>query len=185
MLAPEVVTHLVNTYGLPLLFLLVMLESAGIPLPGETALVTTSVLASQGHYPIWAVIAVAAAAAIIGDNGGYWVGRKWGRDLLQRWKPIERYANRYIPTAERFFVAHGSKTVFIGRFLPVLRFTAAWLAGITRMEWWKFLIWNAAGGIAWAMVSCSKPSNRITASPAVMVIQDFISPGDTYRGSPG
>ncbi len=143
-------THLVETYGLGLLFVLVMLESAGIPLPGETALIGASVLAERGHFDIAAVIAVAAAAAIVGDNGGYWVGRIWGRQLLTRWKRLERFAERVLPPAERFFAKHGSKTVFFGRFLPVLRFTAAWMAGITRMHWWKFLLWNAAGGICWA-----------------------------------
>ncbi len=136
--------------GLPLLFLFVMLESAGIPLPGETGLIALSVAASQGKYQIWAVIAVTAAAAIIGDNGGYYVGRRWGRDLFRRWKRVERYAERVLPPAERFFHKHGSKTVFIGRFLPVLRFTAAWMAGLAHMKWWKFFFWNAAGGIAWA-----------------------------------
>jgi membrane protein DedA with SNARE-associated domain len=144
------VTHLIDTYGLALIFLLVLLESAGIPLPGETALITGAVLASQGHGQILWVIVVASAAAIIGDNGGYWVGRRWGRQLLTRWKLVERYAERVLPPAERFFEKHGPKTVFIGRFLPVLRFTAAWMAGIARMRWWKFLLWNATGGIVWA-----------------------------------
>ncbi len=142
--------HFILTAGLPILFLFVMLESAGIPLPGETGLIAISVAASQGKYAIWAVIAVAAAAAIIGDNGGYYVGRRWGRDLLRRWPRIDRYSMRVLPPAQRFFRRHGSKTVFIGRFLPILRFTAAWMAGIAHMQWWKFFFWNAAGGICWA-----------------------------------
>jgi membrane protein DedA with SNARE-associated domain len=136
--------------GLWLLFLFVMLESAGIPLPGETALIAAAILAERGHYAIWEVIAIAAAAAIIGDNGGYWVGRIWGRKLLTRWKRLERFSERVLPPAEKFFQAHGGKTVFIGRFVAILRFTAAWLAGVTRMEWWRLLLWNAAGGICWA-----------------------------------
>jgi len=136
--------------GLWLLFVFVMLESAGIPLPGETALIAAAILASRGHYPIWEVIVIAAAAAIIGDNAGYWVGRIWGRKLLTKWKRLERFSERVLPPAERFFEAHGGKTVFIGRFVAILRFTAAWLAGVTRMEWWRFLLWNAAGGIGWA-----------------------------------
>ncbi len=143
-------THLIDTYGLWVLFVVVLLESGGIPVPGETALITTAVLASKGHFSIIAVIAVASGAAILGDNGGYWVGREWGRQLLTRWDFLARYAERVLPPAERFFERHGSKTVFIGRFLPVLRFTAAWMAGIARMPWWKFFAWNAAGGIAWA-----------------------------------
>jgi membrane protein DedA with SNARE-associated domain len=145
------VEHLVLSAGLGLLFVLIMLESAGIPLPGETALIAASILATRGHYEIWEVIVVAAAAAIIGDNGGYWVGRIWGRKLLTKWKRLERFSERVLPPAERFFAAHGGKTVFIGRFVAILRFTAAWLAGVTRMSWWRFLLWNAAGGICWAV----------------------------------
>ena len=142
--------HLVSTAGLPLLFGLVMLESAGIPLPGETALITAAFLASKGKLDIVAVIAVAASAAIVGDNAGYWVGRHWGRRLLTRWYRLERLSERVLPPTERFFERHGDKTVFIGRFLPVLRFTAAWMAGVAHMRWWRFLFFNAAGGICWA-----------------------------------
>jgi membrane protein DedA with SNARE-associated domain len=145
------VTHLLLSYGLILLFAAVAIESAGIPVPGETALVTAAFLASQGHYSIVAVIAVAAAGAIIGDNIGYWIGREGGRKLLERWGPVRRYADKALPPAERFFQKHGAKAVFFGRFIAFLRVTAAWLAGISRMTWWRFLIWNAAGGILWAI----------------------------------
>ncbi|HEX4680123.1 MAG TPA: DedA family protein [Gaiellaceae bacterium] len=143
-------THLLISYGLVLLFALVAAESAGVPLPGETALIAASILAAQGHYSIVSVIVVAASAAIIGDNVGYWIGRTGGRKLLERWGPVRRYAERAIPPGERFFEKHGGKTVFIGRFVAVLRVTAAWLAGITHMSWWRFFLWNAAGGIVWA-----------------------------------
>jgi membrane protein DedA with SNARE-associated domain len=146
------VTHLLLSYGLILLFGAVAIESAGIPVPGETALVTAAFLASQGHYSIVAVIAVAAAGAIIGDNVGYWIGREGGRKLLERWGPVRRYADKSLPPAERFFEKHGAKAVFFGRFIAFLRVTAAWLAGISRMTWWRFLLWNAAGGILWAIV---------------------------------
>jgi membrane protein DedA with SNARE-associated domain len=142
--------HLIETTGLGLLFVFIMLESAGIPLPGETALIGAAILAERGHFVIWQVIVIAAAAAIVGDNGGYWVGRIWGRKLLTKWKRLERFSERVLPPAEKFFRDHGGKTVFIGRFIAILRFTAAWLAGVTRMEWWRFLLWNAAGGICWA-----------------------------------
>jgi membrane protein DedA with SNARE-associated domain len=145
------VTHLLLSYGLILLFGAVAIESAGIPVPGETALVTAAFLASQGHYSIVAVIAVAAAGAIIGDNIGYWIGREGGRKLLERWGPVRRYADKALPPAERFFEKHGAKAVFFGRFIAFLRVTAAWLAGISRMTWWRFLLWNAAGGILWAI----------------------------------
>jgi membrane protein DedA with SNARE-associated domain len=144
------VTHLLISYGLVLLFGIVAAESAGVPVPGETALIAAAILAERGHYSIVSVIVVAAAAAIIGDNFGYWIGRTGGRALLERWGPIRRYAERALPPGERFFRRHGGKTVFIGRFVAVLRVTAAWLAGITHMPWWRFFLWNAAGGIVWA-----------------------------------
>ena len=145
-------THQLLAHGLALLFLLVAIESAGIPLPGETALITAAVLATpaQHHYRLWEVIAVAAAAAILGDNAGYWIGRRGGRALLERYEPVARHTRKVLPRAERFFARHGAKTVFIGRFVAFLRWTAAWLAGISRMPWWRFLLWNAAGGIIWA-----------------------------------
>jgi membrane protein DedA with SNARE-associated domain len=143
-------THYITSYGLGLLFVLVALESGGIPLPGETTLITAGVLASQGKFNIVEVIAVAAAAAIVGDNAGYWVARRWGRQLLKKSKRLERFSERVLPPSERFFAKHGDKTVFFGRFIAILRFTAAWLAGLSKMPWWKFLLWNAAGGICWA-----------------------------------
>ena len=143
-------TQQLISHGLALLFVFVAIESAGVPLPGETALVAASILVTRGHYQLWEVIVVASAAAIIGDNIGYWIGRLGGRALLERWEPIARYSRKGLPPAERFFAKHGSKTVFLGRFVAFLRVTSAWLAGISHMPWKRFLVWNAAGGIAWA-----------------------------------
>ena len=143
---------LVQDYGLVLLFVLIAMESAGVPLPGETALITAGVLAARGDMDIVEVIVVAAVAAIIGDNIGYWLGRLGGRRLLDRWEPLERHAGRVLPWSERFVERHGAKTIFLGRFFAVLRVTAAWLAGISRMHWWRFFFWNAAGGICWAVL---------------------------------
>ena len=145
-------TGLVHHYGLFALFLIVMLESGGVPLPGETALIAAAIFASNGHLNIVEVIAVAAAAAIIGDNLGYWIGRTWGRKLLERLGPIRRWSEPGLEWSERFFERHGGKTVFIGRFVALLRVTAAWLAGISRMPWWRFFLWNATGGIFWAIL---------------------------------
>jgi membrane protein DedA with SNARE-associated domain len=147
------VTHFIEhhqSWALVLLFLLIAIESAGIPLPGETALVACGVLASQSKLNIVAVIVVASAAAIIGDNGGYWIGRKGGRKLLERVSFVNSHAQKVLPRAERLFAKHGGKTVFFGRFIAVLRITAAWMAGISHMPWWRFLAFNAAGGILWA-----------------------------------
>lgn len=143
-------THLIVQYGLIVLFLVVGVESAGVPLPGETALVAAAVLAHD-HWGIQWVIAVAAVAAIVGDNVGYWLGRVGGRKLLDRFEVTRRYAERALPAGEAFFKRHGGKTIFLARFIAVLRVTAAWLAGMSRMHWWQFFLWNAAGGIAWAV----------------------------------
>jgi membrane protein DedA with SNARE-associated domain len=143
---------LVQHYGLIALFLIVMLESGGIPLPGETALVAAGVFASRGKLNIVEVIAVAAVAAIVGDNIGYWIGRTGGRKLLERSKYLSRWSEGVLPWAEGFFQRHGAKTIFIARFFSVLRVTAAWMAGISRMHWLRFLAWNAAGGICWAVL---------------------------------
>jgi membrane protein DedA with SNARE-associated domain len=109
------------------------------------------VLAAEHHLSIEAVIVVAAAAAIIGDNIGYWIGRKAARPLLYRSARLRRYADRVLPPAERFFKRHGGKAVFFARFFGGLRVTGAWMAGITEMSWWRFFFWNAAGGIVWAV----------------------------------
>jgi membrane protein DedA with SNARE-associated domain len=144
-------THFVTHHGLPLLFVVVLLESFGVPLPGETALIAFGVLAAEGHYSIVSVIAVAAAGAIVGDNLGYWlIGRLGGRALFRRWRWLNRYSSRVLPPAERLMARHGGTVVFFGRFVSILRYTVAWVAGLTRMKWWRFFFWNAAGGIAWA-----------------------------------
>lgn len=145
-------TQLLLDYGLVLLFVFVAVESAGVPIPGETVLITAAVLARPEHhrYSLLSVIVVASLAAIVGDNIGYLLGRYGGRRLLNRWGFIRRYAEKALPPSERFFTKHGAKTVFFGRFIAVLRVTAAWLAGISHMQWWRFFAWNAAGGIIWA-----------------------------------
>jgi undecaprenyl-diphosphatase len=143
-------THLIDQYGLAFLFAIVALESMGAWVPGETALIAAGVLASRGHLSITAVIAVAAVASILGDNAGYWIGRTGGRKLIYRWERLGRLADRVLPRAEAFFERHGPKTIFLARFVTGIRVTAAWMAGISRMPWWSFLAWNAAGGVAWA-----------------------------------
>ena len=147
------VTTFIDAHGqwaLLLLFVLLTLESFGLPLPGETALIACAVLASQGSLSIVAVIVVGVLAAVIGDNLGYWVARKGGRPLLERHRWTHEYAERYLPRGERFFARHGGKAVFFGRFVAVLRVTAAWIAGLSHMHWWRFFGWNMAGGIVWA-----------------------------------
>jgi membrane-associated protein len=146
------VEHWVQVAGYPLLFLIVMGESSGVPVPGETALITASVLAGRGKLQIELVIVLAAAAAIVGDNIGYLIGRKGGRWLLERPGRFYRQRRQVLATGEPFFERHGPKAVFFGRFILGLRVWASWLAGATRMPWRSFLLWNALGGICWATI---------------------------------
>jgi membrane-associated protein len=132
------------------LFVLVAVETMGIPLPGETALFTAGILASRGDLTIEVVIAVAACAAILGDNIGFLIGRRVGRRLLLREGLFADQRRRLIEVGEPFFARHGPKAVFLGRWITGLRITSAWLAGVNRMAWPTFLFWNALGGICWA-----------------------------------
>jgi membrane protein DedA with SNARE-associated domain len=127
------------------------LESMGIPSPGETALVAAAVLASQGKLELWLVILIAACSAIIGDNLGYWLGRKLGREVLEAPGPMYERRIRLIRAGDRFFVRHGPPAVFFARWIALIRFAAAWLAGINRMKFTAFFFWNALGGITWAI----------------------------------
>ena len=130
---------------------LVGAEASGVPVPGETALIASSVLASDGDLAIEAVIAIAAVAAIVGDNIGYLLGSRFGRRLLLR--PGRTYEQRLaaLRRGDELFARHGAKAVFFGRWIAGLRVWAAWLAGMTTMPWRQFLFWNALGGVGWAL----------------------------------
>lgn len=145
------VSNLIGSFGYWAVFLLVAIESLGIPLPGETALILAGVYAGHTHrLDPWVIFGVAAAAAIIGDNIGYWLGAKGGYPLARRYGSKVRLDERKLKTARYLFDRHGRKVVFFGRFVSVLRTYAAFLAGVSRMDWWRFVLANAAGGILWA-----------------------------------
>lgn len=129
---------------------LVGFETMGVPLPGETALIAAGILASEGHLQIELVIVIAAGAAIVGDNVGFWIGRRGGRRLLELPGPLAAHRQRVLERGEEIFRRHGGKTVFFGRWFSGLRIASAWLAGVNRMRWGTFLVYNALGGIAWA-----------------------------------
>jgi len=126
------------------------LESMGLPSPGETALVLAAVLASQGKLHIWLVIPIAIVSAIVGDNLGYFLGRRFGREVLASRGPFWHRRVRLIALGDRYFERHGAKTVFIGRWIALIRFATAWLAGINEMRFITFFAWNAFGAITWA-----------------------------------
>ena len=145
------VSDLIASMGYWAVFLLVVAESLGIPLPGETALITAGIYAGHSHrLNPWLIFLVAAAAAIIGDNIGYWVGDKGGYRLARRYGHRVRLDERKLKVARYLFDRHGAKVVFFGRFVSILRTYAAFLAGTNKMRWRKFLPANAAGGIIWA-----------------------------------
>jgi membrane protein DedA with SNARE-associated domain len=140
----------IATYGYFAVFLLVALESAGVPVPGETALVSAAVFAATGSLNIVLVVVSAAAAAIIGDNAGYWVGREFGFPLIYRYGSYIRVDEGRLKVAQYLFQRHGGKIVFFGRFVAILRAFAAFLAGVNRLPWPRFLLFNALGGVVWA-----------------------------------
>jgi membrane-associated protein len=144
------ITALSGTVAYLALAGLVAGESSGLPLPGETALIAAAILASRGRLAIEAVIVIAASAAIVGDNLGYVLGRHGGRRLLVRPGPLLEHRHRLLHSGERFFAKHGAKSVFLARFFTGVRVTGAWMAGINRMHWRTFLLYNALGGICWA-----------------------------------
>jgi membrane protein DedA with SNARE-associated domain len=141
--------HVPANLGYGILFALILIESAGVPVPGETSLIAAGVLASEGHLSLPIVFAVAISAAVIGDNLGYLVGRSFGHRLLTRPGRWERQRLQFLDEGEHFFSRHGGKTVFFGRWLPVLRFTAALLAGVNEMPWRRFFVFNLAGATGW------------------------------------
>lgn len=140
-----------ESYGYLAVFVLVMLESVGVPVPGETALIGAALYAGSTHkLDIWLVIAAAAAGAIIGDNIGFSIGRYGGAKLLLRYGHRVGLHEKRLKIGIWLFRRHGGKVVFWGRFVSILRTWAAFLAGTNRMPWPRFLVFNAAGGIVWA-----------------------------------
>ena len=145
------ISHLIETYGYLAVFVLVAAESLGVPVPGETALITASIYAGHTHrLNPWLIFLVASAAAVIGDNIGYWIGDKGGYRLARRYGSKVRLDERKLKIARYLFDRHGGKVVFFGRFVSILRTYAAFLAGTSKMAWRRFLPANAAGGILWA-----------------------------------
>lgn len=153
LLLPESLHVLIATYGYWTVFGIVLLESAGVPLPGETALLSAAVYAgSTGQLDITLVVAAAAAGAILGDNLGFWVGREFGFPLLLKHGAAIGMSERRLKIAQYLFLCHGAKIVFFGRFTALLRTFAAVLAGANAYPPRQFLVYNAAGGIAWAVL---------------------------------
>lgn len=143
--------ELLATYGYWTVFAVIGLESMGLPLPGESALIAAALYAGTTHdlrLPL--IILAASAGAILGDNAGYWIGREAGLRLLLRFGHWIRLDEGRIKLGQYLFLRRGGSIVFLGRFVALLRTFAALLAGASCMPWSRFLAYNAAGGICWA-----------------------------------
>ena len=144
--------RLLQTYTYPVLVGLVLLESLGIPLPGEIALVTAAAYASLGHISIYAVIILAALAAIVGGALGYLIGLRGGLPLVLHYGGYIGVRRRHVDRAHAFFEKHGAKTILFGRFIAILRTWAAIVAGGAGMSFPKFVLYNSIGSVVWAIV---------------------------------
>ncbi len=151
-LIPFDIHHLIAHHGYRAVFTIVMLESAGVPLPGETALILAAGYAgATGRLDIGLVLVCAASAAIVGDNLGYWIGRRFGLQALLRWGKYVQLTPVRLTLGQYLFARHGGKIIFFGRFVAFLRVFAALLAGVNNYPWRAFLFFNALGGVIWAV----------------------------------
>jgi len=152
----ELVRNSVVQYGYIAVIVALLLENAGMPVPGETVLLLASFLAfSQHRLYLPYIIVVAVCAATIGDNRGYWVGHHGGRPLLERYRKFFRIREETITRGEELFARYGAVTIFFARFVAGMRVIAGPLAGVLRMNWRKFLIFNFLGALFWVtVISC-------------------------------
>lgn len=145
------VANVIVSHGYPAIALIIGLESMGLPLPGETALITAAIYAGSTHtLEIGPLVAAAAAGAIAGDSAGFWIGHWVGDSLILRHGSRLRLTPARLAAGQHLFNRYGGTVVFFGRFVAMLRTLAALLAGVNHMPWRRFLAFNAAGGFAWA-----------------------------------
>jgi membrane protein DedA with SNARE-associated domain len=147
--------HLVGQYGYLAVFFGVMLESAGVPLPGETVLLASGALAHEGILDPGDALLFGILGAVTGDQIGYWVGRKGGRPFVLRWGRYVFITPERLGRAQIFFDRHGGRAVFLARFVAGLRVFGALVAGISRMPWGRFALYNVLGGSLWATAAVS------------------------------
>jgi membrane protein DedA with SNARE-associated domain len=147
------VPQLVALYGYWVVAAIVALESIGLPVPGETTLIAAAIYAGTTHrLSIALVILAAIIGAVAGDSIGFWIGRVVGFRLVLRYGPYVHLTERRLKLGQYVFWRYGGKFVFFGRFVAVLRTAAALLAGVNRMAWPRFLVFNASGGTIWAIL---------------------------------
>ncbi|MEU6238346.1 DedA family protein, partial [Kitasatospora sp. NPDC047058] len=143
---------LLDEYGYPAVALFVLLDNCGIPAPGQTILVLASVYAGAGHLSFAAVVAIAFAAAVVGNSLGYLIGSTGGRAFVHRWGRYVMLTPARMERADGFFARHGGKVVTVARFVDVLRQTNGIIAGTTEMGWRRFQPFNVLGAALWVGV---------------------------------
>jgi membrane protein DedA with SNARE-associated domain len=151
--ATHTLDRLLSNYGYAAVGVFVMIESLGVPFPGETMVIAAALYAGSTHHlSVWLIWAAASAGAVIGDNVGFGIGHWGGYRLLLRYGSKIRLNQGKLKVGRLMFDRHGGKVVFFGRFVSILRTYAAFLAGTNRMRYGRFLAFNAAGGITWAAI---------------------------------
>jgi len=148
---PEWIVDLFARYGYAAVFVGVFLENSGLPVPGETALLAGAALSHYGRLALPWVIVTAMTAAILGDNLGFLLGRRFGRGFLERHGRRVGLTAPRLAMFDRFVQRHGARTIFIARFVTGLRVFGAVLAGASDLPWPTFLFWNATGAVAWSI----------------------------------
>jgi membrane protein DedA with SNARE-associated domain len=148
----QLIEHYMLVYGYWAVFFGVMLENAGVPVPGETILLIAGYFASQGHFNIVRVMLTAATGAVIGDNIGFAIGHHYGRGLLLRFGRFFFLTPKRLAHMENYFTRYGNKTILVARFITGLRVFAALLAGASKMPWRVFFVYNVAGAVLWSIV---------------------------------
>jgi membrane protein DedA with SNARE-associated domain len=141
-------------WGYLIVFVATFLENsvgAGVIVPGETLVIIGGFYARLGELWLPAVSFVAVVGAILGDNLGYWIGRRYGRGFLERHGRKLFVTPERLEAAEDYYRRHGGKTVFLGRFIPVLRSVGFIVAGVAHMEWKRFIVYDVAGAIIWGV----------------------------------
>lgn len=151
----ETIQHLAHTYGYWAVCVGILLENAGLPIPGETITLVGGFLAGSGELSYWWVLSGAITGAIVGDNIGYWIGFYGGWPLLLRLSQVFQISEDTLNQVRERFKQSAAKAVIIGRFIALLRIFAGPLAGMVRMPYPKFLLYNAIGAIAWATLMTS------------------------------
>jgi membrane protein DedA with SNARE-associated domain len=147
--------HLIGQYGYLVVFFGVMLEGAGVPLPGETVLIAAGVLIHRGVLDFEDTLFFGILGAVVGNQIGYWAGRFGGRAFVLRWGRYAFITPERLGHAEAFFARHGGSAVFLSRFVVGLRVFGALVAGTSRMPWVRFALYNVFGGVVWATAAVS------------------------------